>query len=238
MWVDRSNTASMTQPLLAPHPYFSKLRWKAPFLSGDRDNLVMSGAGASRYIYYFWTKREVWRIALHSVFNSDTKGTQFVWLCLEEYCWHRYFSVLTKQKAKTQTIFVIWVNLLLCIGMMCLYSDIDYYLPCLLSMGMQLFTYTKCYKIKVKRIVTILVLIYTQTQEVWFLCNSYISAVWSLVWLFNDKTNFLQYLLITISKIIYTEIIEVVNFWAERRQGWLQRIWNSLFSRTVGSPIK
>lgn len=27
--------------------------------------------------------------------------------------------------------------------------------------------------------VTILVLIYTQKQEVWFLCNSYISAIWS-----------------------------------------------------------
>jgi len=61
-----------------------------------------------------------------------------------------------------------------------LYSDMDYYLPRLVSMGVQLCTYMRCYKINVNRNVTLLVLIYTQRrQEVWFLCNSYTSAVWS-----------------------------------------------------------
>lgn len=44
-------------------------------------------------------------------------------------------------------------------------------------MGMQLCAYTKYYRINLKKKVTILFLIYTQRQEVWFLCNSYISAV-------------------------------------------------------------
>lgn len=90
----RGSTASMAQPLLALRPGFRE----TPFLPGHRVYLVTAGTDASRYISHFWAKLRVWYIVLCWVCNPDRKGTQLVWLCLEEYCWHRYFSPLTKQR--------------------------------------------------------------------------------------------------------------------------------------------
>lgn len=169
----------MAQPLLSPHPGFRELRREPCFLPGHWGCLVKSGTDASRCISCFWAKLRVWYVVLCWVFNPDTKGT----VCLTVFGRILLASVFLSsheaEKTKPQTIFMVSVNLLLRIDMMYLYSVMEYYLPCLVSMGVQLCTYMKCYKINVKKIITILVLIYTQRQEVWFLCNSYISALWS-----------------------------------------------------------